>query len=301
MTVLAGYAPSHHLSGVLELASSIATALDEDLVVLTVMAPRWNVPSMARVDAEFAQWAQEQAEHTLGEARSVLTEIAPRTPVTYRKATHRSAASALQATAEEVGASVIVVGSCEDGRRGHVELGSTSDPLLHSSRIPVAIAPRGYEGPGQGLSTLTCAVADHDSAKDLALITAAQTIARRAGVPLRLVTFAVRLGTMYGSNLGLRAEDDLVQAAREHAYGCFARWRESGTIPPDVETVVGLGQGWRAAIDSITWDPAGLLLLGSTPRGSLAQVFLGSSATKIVRHSPVPVLVLPDSADFHEN
>ena len=34
-------------------------------------------------------------------------------------------------------------------------------------------------------------------------------------------------------------------------------------------------------------------MIGSSPIGPLARVFLGSRATKIVRHSPVPVVVVP--------
>jgi nucleotide-binding universal stress UspA family protein len=33
--------------------------------------------------------------------------------------------------------------------------------------------------------------------------------------------------------------------------------------------------------------------LGTSPRGDIARVFLGSRGTKILRVSPVPVLVLP--------
>lgn len=295
MTVLAGYAPGHRLSGVLELASAVATALDENLLVATVTPPRWNVPSLARVDAEFAQWAEQQGDETLAEARGALERLAPELPVSYRRVDHRSASSALLSIAEETSASVVVVGSCEDGRRGWVELGSTSDSLVHSARLPVAIAPRGYEGPGpgQGFSSITCAVTEHDAEADAAIIAMAAYLAGRAGVPLRLVTFAVRLGTMYPSYVGYGVEDELADAAREHAETLFARWRGAGVIADDVETVVGLGHGWRAAMDSIAWDDAGLLILGSKPHGTLSQVFLGSSATKIVRHSPIPVLVLP--------
>ncbi|MEV0200442.1 universal stress protein [Nonomuraea sp. NPDC050691] len=35
------------------------------------------------------------------------------------------------------------------------------------------------------------------------------------------------------------------------------------------------------------------LLLGSGAAGPLAQVFLGSAASRILRHAPVPVMILP--------
>jgi len=36
-----------------------------------------------------------------------------------------------------------------------------------------------------------------------------------------------------------------------------------------------------------------VLVVGSSPVGALARVFLGSKAIKIVRYSPVPVVVVP--------
>ena len=36
-----------------------------------------------------------------------------------------------------------------------------------------------------------------------------------------------------------------------------------------------------------------LLAIGTSPVGGIARVFLGSRGSKILRHSPVPVLVLP--------
>jgi nucleotide-binding universal stress UspA family protein len=60
-----------------------------------------------------------------------------------------------------------------------------------------------------------------------------------------------------------------------------------------VTTVVGVGQGWHASLGSVPWQADELLVVGSKPAGTLAHVFLGSSATKIVRHAPVPVLILP--------
>ncbi len=292
MTIIAGYALGHRSPGVLELAAAIASARQEDLLIVTVVPPRWNIPSMARqVDGEYAQWAAQEGENALAEASATLHRIGSAAPAAYRRVDHRSAASALLAVAEETRASVVVVGSSEDGRRSHVELGSTSDRLVHSAQTPIAIAPRGYRGPGDRFTSITCAVAGRD--EDAALITSAKALAHEANVPLRLVMFAVRLDTMYPPEVGLHAEDDVARAAREQAEALFDGLRASGVIEADVETVVGLGRGWRAAVDSIPWDDSSLLLIGSNRRGAMSHVFLGSAATKIIRHSRIPVVVLP--------
>ena len=39
-----------------------------------------------------------------------------------------------------------------------------------------------------------------------------------------------------------------------------------------------------------------VLVVGSSSIGPVARVFLGSRAAKIVRHSPVPVVVVPRGA-----
>jgi len=51
--------------------------------------------------------------------------------------------------------------------------------------------------------------------------------------------------------------------------------------------------GWGEAIDAADWLEGDLLGIGTSPVGGIARVFLGSHVSKILRHSPVPFLVLP--------
>ena len=57
--------------------------------------------------------------------------------------------------------------------------------------------------------------------------------------------------------------------------------------------MVGHGEDWGEALEDIEWSDGDVLVVGSSSIGPLARVFLGSRATKIVRHSPVPVVVVP--------
>src|ERR1700757_3984332 len=61
-------------------------------------------------------------------------------------------------------------------------------------------------------------------------------------------------------------------------------------VAEDVVLQVVNGNGWDQALDA-----GEVLTLGTSPRGEIARVFLGSRGAKIIRHSPVPVLVLPAS------
>jgi nucleotide-binding universal stress UspA family protein len=60
--------------------------------------------------------------------------------------------------------------------------------------------------------------------------------------------------------------------------------------------VVGAGADWGEALRAVDWKRAEALLVGSSSLGPIARVSLGSHAVKIVRHSPVPVVVVPRRA-----
>ena len=62
---------------------------------------------------------------------------------------------------------------------------------------------------------------------------------------------------------------------------------------PDVEMIVSSGRDWQQAVENTGWAPGDVLLLGSGAAGQSARVFLGSAAAKILRHSPVPVMIMP--------
>jgi universal stress protein family protein len=49
-------------------------------------------------------------------------------------------------------------------------------------------------------------------------------------------------------------------------------------------------------IPSIEWEPGDILLIGSSDAGPAPRVFLGAHATKILRHTPVPVIAVPRAA-----
>jgi nucleotide-binding universal stress UspA family protein len=55
---------------------------------------------------------------------------------------------------------------------------------------------------------------------------------------------------------------------------------------------VAEGRSWGGAMDALDWGRGDLLVVGSSSTHRLSQVFLGSSAAKVVRHSPVPVIVV---------
>jgi nucleotide-binding universal stress UspA family protein len=173
-----------------------------------------------------------------------------------------------------------------------VVIGSTADRLLHSSPVPMAISPRGYRGSkAGGLTRITAAYPGTPEA--LHVVERVAALGERLGVPMRVITFAVRGRTMYPPEVGLRAEDSILDQLAAHARETLAQLKTDGVVGNDVELDVVTGNGWDEALDAADWQDGDLLAIGTSPVGGIARVFLGSRGSKILRHSPVPVLVLP--------
>ncbi|AMO60107.1 universal stress protein UspA-like protein [Mycolicibacterium phlei] len=292
MTVAVGFLAGKGDHSELYLAVEAARTLNTSLTVVSVVPRPWLTPSKARIDAEYAAYAEQLAAESARAARECIAELADGIHVGFHKVAHRSVSGGLIEAATELDADVLVLGSAADGPLGRVMVGSTADRLLHSSPVPVAIAPQGYRGSnGAGLSRITCAYPA--TAETVSVVRRVSELAARLGVPMRVLTFAVRGRTMYPPEVGLRAEDSILEAWTEQAREALDRLRADGVVGPDVELEVVAGDGWAGALANAHWRDGELLALGTTPTGAVARVFLGSRGTKIVRYSPVPVLVLP--------
>ena len=81
--------------------------------------------------------------------------------------------------------------------------------------------------------------------------------------------------------------------ARVGRRGALGRVRALKTVPEGLEAVVGYGESWDEAIEDVGWQDGDVLAVGSSASGPIARVFLGSRASKILRSSPVPVVVAP--------
>lgn len=291
MTMIVGCAPDERGKAALHLAVMLARSSGDDLVVCAVLPARW-IPGMARVDAEYQQQLNADADRALEHAKA---EIGREVPARFVRHSARSAAVGLLEQAEEHQASLIVLGSSSAGALGHVVLGSVTDRLLHSSPVSLALAPRGYRcRPGTEVDRVTVAYGGGEAES---IVVAAAAIAARAKASMRIASFAVWSRPDYPTTLGTEREDLVLDEWTSTLQAAVAKSLTQveglADVPVDVETVIGYGQSWEDALEDIVWNDRDVLVVGSSELGPVAQVFIGSRASKIVRHSPVPVVVLP--------
>jgi nucleotide-binding universal stress UspA family protein len=191
-------------------------------------------------------------------------------------------------------ARLVVVGSSSSGLLGRVALGSVTERLVHTAVVPVAIAPRGYPLGPEPIRRLTAAYGGEADINGL--IAAAAELAKQWPVQLRIVSFTVRPVTMFSGSIEPSAEDLVVQQWARRTMDDIVKQLNNvraNISVPDVEVVVGSGHDWREAVESVSWEAGDILLLGSGAAGQAARVFLGSAASKILRHAPVPVMIVP--------
>jgi nucleotide-binding universal stress UspA family protein len=275
----------------LSLGRMLARTGDVDLTVCVVVPQAWDYPSPARVDAEYAAFLNRYAEDTMAEAREFLDDTVR---AEYTSTSAPSATEGLIATATESGAALVALGSARHGPLGRFTVGGIANEMLHASPVPVALAPRGYRpSPGARMSRVTCAFSG--STQSRSAFDAAVQLSARHGVPLRLATFVVRDRQMYPSQVGYDAERLVAEQWREQARE--AQEQALATLPDAVEATIVDGRDWEDALDALPWEEGEMLVVGSSRLGPVARVFLGSNSTKIVRSSPVPVVVIPSRAD----
>jgi nucleotide-binding universal stress UspA family protein len=261
MTVVVGYIPHRGGRGALDLGLQLAHARGEAMAVVTVIPRQWSTPSMAKIDAEYAEYARQVGEEAEQQARDYLRDTSVEVETTYRATTGRSVSSALVETAQELGGSTLVIGSSADGPEGRIVTGATAEKLLHSAQVPLAISPRGYRSvAAAGFTRLTCAFSDSESS--VRTVARAAELAKQLGVPMRVASFGVRHATMYPPEVGLTAEDSVLDSWADQAAEAQRRLVADGVIDGAVPCVIGTGSGWVESVGNIDWQRDELLASG---------------------------------------
>lgn len=295
MSYLVGYGPRGGDRGAIELALQLARSRPGPVVAVSVVPRGGSAP--ADTDHEDAPWATDEgrratelartdlARHPDTDAAGILTDAV--------WVAGRSVPATLMEQADRRDAWLIVVGSSDDAEPGRVRLTSKTDRLVHSSVLPVALAPRSYRSTS-AVTRVTVAFRDDDAG--WSLLDRMTEVGRAEGARLRVVTFVVAPARTPVINDVPHAEAQVTDAWSAQARAALAEARthlaERG-LGEDAEFLVMIGADWSSAVSSVAWEDGDILVVGSSSTHRLAQVFLGSSASRILRNAPVPVVVVP--------
>lgn len=190
------------------------------------------------------------------------------------------------ATDPEFGeADLIVVGTYHRVRSGRFGLGSLADALLHASPVPVALAPAEYQTHPR-VSRITCAVGMRPGNENL--LEGAIRLAADWKVPLRLMSL-IAVGE--GGNEDRRQE--WTRLAEQHAASLVDKARSALPVDCEVTSVVGRGESLEDAVAELDFSDSEVVLIGSSRLAQPRRLFLGHSASKIMRALPVPMIVWP--------
>ena len=272
------------------LAAQISRCTGDKIIATAIVERPWP-PKDDPGEDEYLGYVSRKAPQSLEQVVSKLPADLDISVVVHQSTSIPTGLTDLAAAQQ---ADLVVVGSSSSGLLGRVALGSVTDRLVHTAAVPVAIAPRGYPMSVGPVRRLTAAYGGQ--ADVVGLIATSAELAKRWSVRLRIASFTVRPTTMFGGSIEPSAEDLVVEQWSRRTFDEIAKQlndvRASIAIP-DVEVVIGTGHDWREAVETIAWETGDILLLGSGAAGPAAQVFLGSAASKILRHAPVPVMIVP--------
>lgn len=283
MRYVVGYTANARGHDAVHLAVALARNHDASLDLVLVIPEDSPFNAVYPPETGYNDILNEQAQRWLDEG---LAQVPA--DVTARAHIRRgdSEAQTLIEVAVEMGAAALVIGATTGGLFKRFTIGSVASALLHSSPVPVALAPHGYQRT-EPITRLSCGFGTRPGADEL--LDVAVESARDRGLPLRLVSLLALDG---GNSPGL-ADAAWVHAADRLAADQLAAVGGSAAATPEPEIVVAQGRTIEEAVDRLDWEDGEILLIGSSRLAQHRVTFLGSTANRILRALPVPMIVVP--------
>jgi nucleotide-binding universal stress UspA family protein len=278
MRYIVGYQSDQRGADAVALAVAIARAQGATLDLMLVIGE--DAPYIAaNPDGPRVHPAEQQ---TLTAQREALALVPADVEATFHVRHGHSFAATLIEAAVEFEAALIVVGAASNGLFKRYTVGSVANALLHASPVPVALAPRGYHrtDPVDRITAFIGRREGADAAVDVALIAAG-----RRNVPLRFVSL-VELDERGDSG-------ENINAAHRHANTVLTEAAHRLPEGHEASVEVAHGRTFEEAVDSLDWLDGELVIVGSSRLAQRNQLFLGSTANKVLRALPVPMVVVP--------
>ncbi len=281
--IVVGYTATDAGKDAVSLGARLAAASGSSLHLVVVL-PADDRSVITPPDAGYDRYLKEQATTWLDAATDgIPASVKVGTDVRYAD----SFAEGLVAAAAELRASHIVVGAANGGLRGRHRLGSVATELLHSSNVPVVLAPEGSRktDPATGVTRVTAAIGTRPGAD--ALLEEATSLADATGAELRLLSLVT-------VDLPSSVDTGVIRiAGAAHADEVLAGARAALTGVSDAEVIVGQGDSIEDAVQHLSWEPGELAIVGSSRLAQPRRLFLGSTAAKMLHELPVPMIVVP--------
>ncbi len=285
MRLVVGYLATPSGKDGLNLGIRLARTIGAQLDIVIVLPPDRVLPGMVPIGG-YEQILTEQANEWLDQAAAEVPEdIETTTHVFFNE----SFAHGLISEAERLDASLIVVGAAGDGVIGRHSIGSVTGELLHSSPVPLALAPRGLRNSTvERVRDVTLAIGTRPG-DGLALDTSVMA-SRAAGTPLRLVSL-VAIDPIFGS----MPDDDGSVRDRAHAHARLMLDAAKAVLPEDfpVTSTITDGATIEDAVNKLEWHEGDMIVVGSSRLAPPRRLFLGSTAAKMLRVLEVPMIGIP--------
>jgi nucleotide-binding universal stress UspA family protein len=258
--IVAGIALRDDDDAVLALAAELARATGAPLVLLHAH------PFQPLIAIPPPRWVEEQRAAAVARLETLALGLAG--PVTVQAAASPSPVRALHETAEALGARLLVAGSSHRSPSGRVLPGGVGERLLHAAPCAVAIAPRDYTRPPEGLRRIGVGyTAGREGTEALALAT---ELARRCGAHVTTYTVVVN------HRAGL---PEILEAAR-------------AGVPTDLLEDTVVRQGDPAAELAAASADLDLLICGSRGYGPVRSLLLGGITWELAHTARCPLLVV---------
>jgi nucleotide-binding universal stress UspA family protein len=288
MRLLVAYLATPGGEDAVALGACLARTLHASLDISLVIPP--DKPEAFAATGSYADVLDEAAKEWLDQAAALVPEdVTVRTHV----AVDENSADGILKEIDRLDSTMLVVGGSGGGLIGRHSLGSVVNDLLHSSPVPVALAPRGFSRTGpQRVREITAAIGRRPGAE--ILLDTAVELSAQGQIPLRLMSLVSR--DDWPPKLSAEEEQQAVERGVELAGRALDEARSRLPEGTGLDSAVAEGRNIEDAVLTVDWHDGDVIMVGSSRLAAPRKLFLGSTAAKMLRVLAVPMIVVPRQA-----
>ena len=276
-----GYGADKRSKDAVRLGVALARAFRAELEIVCVIRADDPFSAVYPPVGDLTPMMRRQAASWLRDAEKLVPgDVTARTHVR----TSPSVAEGLVAAVHEFDAVLLVAGGAAGKYTAQFSVGPVADSLLHRAPVPVALAPRGYRGE-EPITRLYAGVGARRGAQQI--LRESQQAVKRGGQDLVLLNLLPLDQVKDDPGPVVAATEQMLRDA-------------AGSVSPEhpVSVHVATGNNLKRTVTNMDWAPGSVLFVGSSRLAQHRQIFLGTTAARVLRHLPVPMIVLPRAADL---